>query len=742
MSTRSNGDVSDHALLDHYRSTRNPEMFLEIVRRHSGMVYGTCLRITSSCEDAEELAQECFFDLARQASQIRTSLVGWLHQTATHRAINCLRSEKRRKSRETEAGRRHIDTSEDKIAAEVTWKELVPLVDQFLAELPEDIRAPILMHYLEGATQGEIANTLGVHQSTVSRRLSDGIELLRERIRSTGIVAPATMLVACLTSQTAMSAPSSVAASLGKMSLVGIGAEVTGTSQMAWLASVSKGLSAILFLPLVAGVVWGEIIFLVVLGVLSLYISLCRPEWFRVISFTRQYPNIYEWPLFPFKRWTWQTPPGEWRLWMAASIVIGMELVGAAILAPLRLGTRQGSLLLIAAGFWFLFNGIRIWRRARHCNRNSLHVGNESDFPIDGALLLTYGLACAVLFAKLAVSPKFLSFYSSADPIFWLAIISSIVWSTTLVFGTLLTLKRFRQWCTQGRAGPAVERHINRLAPPRWLLISLFVVAIGFATRITYESLIQDVHPFYIPLGDSPGAAAQRQTLALSLSAMDCVILAILPLGYLFRRIPRVAWGVGFGTLALIAVFHTGFFIRNLMVSPAFKAQPLFASPPLTEVLPNEFMVSAMRLQEIDSGGPRSQYMADLMLVNIRLAEDATVILEYAGRSAILNVRLDERGQMAFTGVTVHVQVMPQEFRNGIPSEFAVFLAISDPINRKQQSQVIVLPLSTNLTPEKWYSNFELKEQAAERSYAIGETVDLGWVQEKPLSLKVVSPVP
>jgi hypothetical protein len=172
------------------------------------------------------------------------------------------------------------------------------------------------------------------------------------------------MLVACLTSQTAMSAPSSVAASLGKKSLVGIGAEVTGTSQMAWLASVSKGLSAILFLPLVAGVVWGEIIFLVVLGVLSLYISLCRPEWFRVISFTRQYPNIYEWPLFPFKRWTWQTPPGEWRLWMAASIVIGMELVGAAILAPLRLGTRQGSLLLIAAGFWFLFNGIRIWRRA------------------------------------------------------------------------------------------------------------------------------------------------------------------------------------------------------------------------------------------------------------------------------------------------------------------------------------------------------------------------------------------
>ncbi|MBU6172882.1 MAG: hypothetical protein KGQ60_03715 [Planctomycetes bacterium] len=492
-------------------------------------------------------------------------------------------------------------------------------------------------------------------------------------------------------------------------------------------------------MPLVAGVVWGEVVSLVVLGFLSLYIFLCRPEWYRVISFTRQYPNIYEWPLFPFKRWNWQTPPREWRLWMAASMVIGMELVGAAIIAPLWLGTRQGSLLLIAAGFWSLFTGVRIWRRVCYCNRTSLHVDNSLDFPIDGALLLTYGLACAVLFAKLAVSPKFLSVYSSADTVFWLAILCSIVWSTILAFGTLLTLKRFRRWCTQGQVDPALERHINRFAPPRWLLTSLFVVAIGFATFFTYQTLIQDVYPFYVPLGDSPSAAAQRQTLALSLAAMDCVVLAILPLAYLFRRIPRAAWGVGFSTLALIAVFHTRLFIRNLMVSPVFEAQPVYARAPLTEVLPNEFIVSAMRLQEIDSGASRSNFMADLMLLNIRFSENVTVILEYADRSASLSVRLDERGQMVLTGVTVMVQVMPHKFQHGVPTELAVSLAISDPINRKQQSQGIVLPLSTNLTPEEWYAKFELKEQSAERSYAIGEAVDLGWVRELPLSLKVIS---
>ena len=323
-----------------------------------------------------------------------------------------------------------------------------------MAELPENLRAAILMHYLEGATQDKIANTLGVHQSTVSRRLSDGIEFLRERLRSAGHRIPAALIVACLAPQTSMAAPSSFATSLAKISLAGFGEEVAGTSQIAWPASIAKGLSAILFLPLVAGVVWGELIFLVVLGVLSSYIFPRRPEWFRVICFTRQFPNIYEWPLFPFKRWTWQTPPREWQLWMAASIVIGIELVGAAVVSPALAASTQGSLLLMAAGFWGLFTGIRIWRRVRYCNGDLLHVENESDFPIDGALLLTYGLACAVLFAKLLCFTKvpfrlFIRRHSLLA-----AILCSIVWSSILVFGALLTLKRLRLWRIQGPVDP------------------------------------------------------------------------------------------------------------------------------------------------------------------------------------------------------------------------------------------------------------------------------------------------
>jgi Sigma-70 region 2 len=58
------GDASDHLLLSRYTRSRDPETFLELVRRHTGLVYGTCLRITANVHDAEELTQECFFGLS------------------------------------------------------------------------------------------------------------------------------------------------------------------------------------------------------------------------------------------------------------------------------------------------------------------------------------------------------------------------------------------------------------------------------------------------------------------------------------------------------------------------------------------------------------------------------------------------------------------------------------------------------------------------------------------------------
>jgi len=99
----------------------------------------------------------------------------------------------------------------------------------------------------------DIATALGVHQSTVSRRLSDGLELLRVRLRKAGFVVPLAVLISGIASQSAVAAPAALVSSLCKISLAGIGtAKVAGTSQIAWMASIAKGTLAAFFLPVVA----------------------------------------------------------------------------------------------------------------------------------------------------------------------------------------------------------------------------------------------------------------------------------------------------------------------------------------------------------------------------------------------------------------------------------------------------------------------------------------------------------
>jgi DNA-directed RNA polymerase specialized sigma24 family protein len=111
-----NMTTDDAALLARYAESRDAGAFAEMVRRHAGIVHGTCLRILGNAHDAEDVAQECFMDLAMKAGTVTGSLPGWLHAAATSRSIDKIRSSARRRKRE-EASM----SSEGGTATEPTW---------------------------------------------------------------------------------------------------------------------------------------------------------------------------------------------------------------------------------------------------------------------------------------------------------------------------------------------------------------------------------------------------------------------------------------------------------------------------------------------------------------------------------------------------------------------------------------------------------------------------------------------
>lgn len=211
---------NDLTLLHSYARTHDAEAFATLFRRYVNLVYGTCLRVTHNPADAEDAAQETFLELARKAEQVNTSLAGWLHRAATHRAANTIREASRRRHREAVAT---AERSEIAAAAEPTWREIAPQVDKALDDLDEELRLPVILHFLHGKSQEQIADELGVHRSTVSRRIERGVNELRGKLRMTCLAPSAAVLMAMMAGKTACEVPATLLAGLGKMAIAGVG---------------------------------------------------------------------------------------------------------------------------------------------------------------------------------------------------------------------------------------------------------------------------------------------------------------------------------------------------------------------------------------------------------------------------------------------------------------------------------------------------------------------------------------
>jgi RNA polymerase sigma-70 factor (ECF subfamily) len=244
----------DAALLRRYAGDADASAFAELVRRYAGMVYATARRVTGDAAAAEDVAQDCFLRLARASHAIHGSLPAWLHRTSLNRSLELVRSNRARRKREVEAAagaatsRQHAAGEADESA------QLIAHVDEALAGLPETLGIVLTEHFLAGRTQQEIADRLGVDQSTISRRVERGLDELRRRLRDAGVAAIALPAVLAATSR-AEAAPPSVQQSLTKIGLAGVrgNAAAGAASNMTRIVALS---GAALALVVVAGGVW------------------------------------------------------------------------------------------------------------------------------------------------------------------------------------------------------------------------------------------------------------------------------------------------------------------------------------------------------------------------------------------------------------------------------------------------------------------------------------------------------
>jgi len=103
------------------------------------------------------------------------------------------------------------------------WQDLEPYVDAAVQDLPPKLRSPVVLHYLQGKPQSEVAEIIGVDRSTISRRLKKGVAELRQCLEKAGVGLSVAALVSCLSESSLEAAPVALKAALGKMAVAGVG---------------------------------------------------------------------------------------------------------------------------------------------------------------------------------------------------------------------------------------------------------------------------------------------------------------------------------------------------------------------------------------------------------------------------------------------------------------------------------------------------------------------------------------
>ena len=176
--------------------------FSEIVRRHTGLVFGVCQRILRHTSDAEDAFQATFLVLARKARSLewQESIAGWLHQTARRTSLKLKSLTVRRQVVEAEARSQPASTEALATSPEhlVAVRELGEILDTELAGLPARFREVIILSQVEGLSRDEVAERLGITVAAVKDRLERGREQLRSRLTRRGVTLTATAIAAWL----------------------------------------------------------------------------------------------------------------------------------------------------------------------------------------------------------------------------------------------------------------------------------------------------------------------------------------------------------------------------------------------------------------------------------------------------------------------------------------------------------------------------------------------------------------
>ena len=182
-------EVSPDATLLLRLLQRDVSAFEQLYDRHSRLVYGLVLRILQQAPTSEEVVQDVFLQLWRNADQYDSSrgpFVPWLCTMARNRALDHLRlkseRQRRREDLPDELPSAVVAPDYEKVLDE---KRRAERVRALMPSLSPQQKKAIELAYFEGLSHSEIAAALKEPLGTVKSWIRNGLLRLKEGLQAT-----------------------------------------------------------------------------------------------------------------------------------------------------------------------------------------------------------------------------------------------------------------------------------------------------------------------------------------------------------------------------------------------------------------------------------------------------------------------------------------------------------------------------------------------------------------------------
>jgi RNA polymerase sigma factor (sigma-70 family) len=142
-------------------------------------MYNVGYRIVNNVEEAEDVLQEAFISAFKNLGHYRgeSSFGSWLKQIVVNKAINQLKKRKLERLPDDEKFDVEDEVQPDELE---NYPFSVEKVRRAIEQLPDGYRAVVSLYLVEGYDHGEIAEILGISESTSKSQFNRSKKKIKE----------------------------------------------------------------------------------------------------------------------------------------------------------------------------------------------------------------------------------------------------------------------------------------------------------------------------------------------------------------------------------------------------------------------------------------------------------------------------------------------------------------------------------------------------------------------------------